>query len=155
MSGYYSGNDECESDNEDEDRVIQKKRKIIAAKSNKKPNEYTSSGAAFSSNSNLWFLSHRIAKSDLEWDIKNSISKITKILSLLSVSTSTDNITSVSRQHYGMYRRRKRQFHRNRRQPSRASSLSSMTETSMALDVTTVTVKTICPNDFFRNNSDL
>ncbi|KAI1727910.1 PDZ domain (Also known as DHR or GLGF) domain-containing protein [Ditylenchus destructor] len=54
------------------------------------------------------------------------------------VSTSTDNITSVSRQHHNLYRRRRRQYHR--RQPSRASSMSSMTETSMALEVITVTL---------------
>uniref|UniRef100_A0A915EIQ6 Dishevelled n=1 Tax=Ditylenchus dipsaci TaxID=166011 RepID=A0A915EIQ6_9BILA len=54
------------------------------------------------------------------------------------VSTSTDNITSVSRQHHNLYRRRRRQHHR--RQPSRASSMSSMTETSMALEVITVTL---------------
>uniref|UniRef100_A0A1I8BIZ6 PDZ domain-containing protein n=1 Tax=Meloidogyne hapla TaxID=6305 RepID=A0A1I8BIZ6_MELHA len=55
------------------------------------------------------------------------------------LSTSTD-ITSVSRQRYNLYRRRRRQEPRNRRQPSRASSLSSMTETSMALEVITVTL---------------
>lgn len=57
-----------------------------------------------------------------------------------SLSTSTDNITSVSRQRYNLYRRRRRQAPRNRRQPSRASSLSSMTETSMALEVITVLI---------------
>lgn len=56
------------------------------------------------------------------------------------LSTSTDNITSVSRQRYNLYRRRRRQAPRNRRKPSRASSLSSMTETSMALEVITVTL---------------
>ena len=54
-----------------------------------------------------------------------------------SLSTSTDNITSVSRQNHNFYHRRRRKYHR--RQPSRASSFSSMTETSMALEVITVT----------------
>ncbi|CAD5217544.1 unnamed protein product [Bursaphelenchus xylophilus] len=49
------------------------------------------------------------------------------------VSTSTDNVTSVSRQPHNYYRRR--QHRRFRRQPSRASTMSSMTETSMSLQV--------------------
>uniref|UniRef100_A0A183BSZ8 Segment polarity protein dishevelled homolog DVL-3 n=1 Tax=Globodera pallida TaxID=36090 RepID=A0A183BSZ8_GLOPA len=59
------------------------------------------------------------------------------------LSTSTDNITSVSRQHYSMHRRKRRQFQRTRRQPSRTSSLSSMTETSMALEVITLNMNTV------------
>uniref|UniRef100_A0A7E4UZQ7 PDZ domain-containing protein n=1 Tax=Panagrellus redivivus TaxID=6233 RepID=A0A7E4UZQ7_PANRE len=55
------------------------------------------------------------------------------------VSTSTDNITSVSRQHNN-YRVRQRRMRRHLRQPSRASSMSSMTETSLALEVMTVTL---------------
>uniref|UniRef100_A0A0N5BV23 Dishevelled n=1 Tax=Strongyloides papillosus TaxID=174720 RepID=A0A0N5BV23_STREA len=51
------------------------------------------------------------------------------------VSTSTD-ITSVSRQH--LYRRRKNR--KKYRQPSRASSFTSITESSMCLDVITVTL---------------
>ncbi|KAI6242978.1 hypothetical protein M3Y99_00208500 [Aphelenchoides fujianensis] len=49
------------------------------------------------------------------------------------VSTSTDNVTSVSRQPHNYYRRK--QQRRFRRQPSRASTVSSMTETSMSLQV--------------------
>ncbi|KAE9553546.1 hypothetical protein FO519_003239 [Halicephalobus sp. NKZ332] len=56
-----------------------------------------------------------------------------------NVSTSTDNITSVSRQHNN-YRVRQRRMRRHLRQPSRASSMSSMTETSMSLEVMTVTL---------------
>lgn len=59
-----------------------------------------------------------------------------------SLSTSTDNITSVSRQNKNFYRRRRRRNHR--RQPSRASSLSSMTETSMALEVSCFPLRYIC-----------
>uniref|UniRef100_A0AC34RBM1 Uncharacterized protein n=1 Tax=Panagrolaimus sp. JU765 TaxID=591449 RepID=A0AC34RBM1_9BILA len=58
---------------------------------------------------------------------------------LIGVSTSTDNITSVSRQHNN-YRVRQRRMRRHLRQPSRASSMSSMTETSMSLEVMTVTL---------------
>uniref|UniRef100_A0A0M3IZE3 Segment polarity protein dishevelled (inferred by orthology to a D. melanogaster protein) n=1 Tax=Anisakis simplex TaxID=6269 RepID=A0A0M3IZE3_ANISI len=54
------------------------------------------------------------------------------------VSTSTD-ITSVSRQHH-MNAYRKRRNRRKFRQPSRASSFSSITESSMSLDVITVTL---------------
>uniref|UniRef100_A0A1I7XBD0 PDZ domain-containing protein n=1 Tax=Heterorhabditis bacteriophora TaxID=37862 RepID=A0A1I7XBD0_HETBA len=50
-------------------------------------------------------------------------------------STTTD-ITSVSRQHENMYR--KRRSRRQYRRPSRASSFSSITESSMSLDVNTV-----------------
>ncbi|VDM20951.1 unnamed protein product [Wuchereria bancrofti] len=54
------------------------------------------------------------------------------------VSTSTD-ITSVSRQHHApAYRKRRNR--RRFRQPSRASSFSSITESSMSLDVITVTL---------------
>ncbi|KAK0395777.1 hypothetical protein QR680_001423 [Steinernema hermaphroditum] len=53
------------------------------------------------------------------------------------VSTSTD-ITSVSRQQQNLYRRRKNR--RKYRQPSRASSFTSITESSMSLDVITVTL---------------
>ncbi|TMS35484.1 hypothetical protein L596_002879 [Steinernema carpocapsae] len=54
------------------------------------------------------------------------------------VSTSTD-ITSVSRQqHHNIYRKRKNR--RKYRQPSRASSFTSITESSMSLDVITVTL---------------
>ncbi|VDM42722.1 unnamed protein product [Toxocara canis] len=54
------------------------------------------------------------------------------------VSTSTD-ITSVSRQHQAnAYRKRRNR--RKFRQPSRASSFSSITESSMSLDVITVTL---------------
>uniref|UniRef100_A0A1I8AKJ6 PDZ domain-containing protein n=1 Tax=Steinernema glaseri TaxID=37863 RepID=A0A1I8AKJ6_9BILA len=53
------------------------------------------------------------------------------------VSTSTD-ITSVSRQQQNLYRRRKNR--RKFRQPSRASSFTSITESSMSLDVITVTL---------------
>ncbi|MFH4974784.1 hypothetical protein AB6A40_001493 [Gnathostoma spinigerum] len=54
------------------------------------------------------------------------------------VSTSTD-ITSVSRQHHAnAYRKRRNR--RKFRQPSRASSFSSITESSMSLDVITVTL---------------
>ncbi|KAI6184353.1 DIX domain protein [Aphelenchoides bicaudatus] len=49
------------------------------------------------------------------------------------VSTSTDNVTSVSRQPHNYYRRR--QHNRFRRQPSRASTVSSMTETSLSLKI--------------------
>ncbi|VDM97251.1 unnamed protein product [Thelazia callipaeda] len=54
------------------------------------------------------------------------------------VSTSTD-ITSVSRQHHAAAYR-KRRNRRRFRQPSRASSFSSITESSMSLDVITVTL---------------
>ncbi|KAM3719542.1 Segment polarity protein dishevelled [Dirofilaria immitis] len=54
------------------------------------------------------------------------------------VSTSTD-ITSVSRQHH-VPAYRKRRNRRRFRQPSRASSFSSITESSMSLDVITVTL---------------
>lgn len=75
------------------------------------------------------------------------------IYSVFSVSTSTDNITSVSRQHHNnFYRRRRRQYHR--RQPSRASSMSSMTETSMALEVITVTLNMVCFSYFYKNFLD-
>ncbi|WKX96889.1 hypothetical protein Q1695_012940 [Nippostrongylus brasiliensis] len=50
-------------------------------------------------------------------------------------STTTD-ITSVSRQHENMYRKQRRR--RQYRRPSRASSFSSITESSMSLDVDTV-----------------
>lgn len=49
------------------------------------------------------------------------------------MSTSTDNFTSVSRQPHNYYRRR--QHNRFRRQPSRASTVSSMTETSLSLKI--------------------
>ncbi|CAD6194037.1 unnamed protein product [Caenorhabditis auriculariae] len=52
-------------------------------------------------------------------------------------STTTD-FTSVSRQHEKMAR--KRRSRRNFRRPSRASSFSSITESSMSLDVITVTL---------------
>ncbi|CAI4223096.1 unnamed protein product [Auanema sp. JU1783] len=52
-------------------------------------------------------------------------------------STTTD-ITSVSRQHDSTYR--KRRSRRQYRRPSRASSFSSITESSMSLDVITVTL---------------
>ncbi|EYC22739.1 hypothetical protein Y032_0016g2921 [Ancylostoma ceylanicum] len=50
-------------------------------------------------------------------------------------STTTD-ITSVSRQHENMYKKQRRR--RQYRRPSRASSFSSITESSMSLDVDTV-----------------
>uniref|UniRef100_A0AC35FSS1 Segment polarity protein dishevelled n=1 Tax=Panagrolaimus sp. PS1159 TaxID=55785 RepID=A0AC35FSS1_9BILA len=54
------------------------------------------------------------------------------------VSTSTDNITSVSRQHNN-YRIRQRRMRRHPRQKSLASSMSSLTE-DMSLEVMTVTL---------------
>ena len=77
MSGYYSDNDHaeddedcCEGDDEDERKNAtghpKKRAKNIPWKFRKDTDECTSSGAAFSSSGNLWFLSHRIAKSDFE-----------------------------------------------------------------------------------------
>lgn len=64
--------------------------------------------------------------------------QISKKKKKFRVSTSTD-ITSVSRQHHApAYRKRRNR--RRFRQPSRASSFSSITESSMSLDVITVTL---------------
>lgn len=105
MSGYYSDNNgdeeeeeeeecSCEGDDEDDrkDPKIgrrRKREKIIAAKFfTKDTDAYTSSGAAFSSSGNLWFLSHhRVAKSDFEYG-KYLQKKIILIFSIIKLTFS-------------------------------------------------------------------